>query len=183
MGPDSIPLSAEDIFTPSIRANAIKDMESLAKKKTTDKEILEIIKEINRENSLYFYSGYSTDTDFQILKKEVSVIRAAGEYAKLSLDIIEKNTASSCCGEKEIVFLASVKQLLSDAAKEANPLAVKIEKLIQEKEWEDEGEYSGSSDQFFDIMELEAEIPYLKKTSNKLYGAVKRISLFIGTQT
>ncbi len=178
--PDSIPLNTEEIFTPAILDRSLRDAESLTGRKQGKKEILEAVNEITKERKLYFYARLSTDEDFQGLKKEVSVIRSAEEYSKLTLDIIEKTSEDGPCGEKDLVFLSAVKQLLIKASKDSGPLAVKIEELIREKEQEDNGNMD-SSEMFFDIMELEVEIPYLKKTGRELYRAAEKIEQFIIT--
>ena len=179
--PDSIPLDTEEIFTPAILASSLRDARSLTGRKQGEKEILETVNETTKKHTLYFYTRLSTDADFQGIKKEISVIRSAEEYAKLALDIIEKTNEDVQCGEKNLVFLSAVKQLLIKASKDSGPLAVKIEELIREKEWEDDGSMD-SSEKFFDIMELEAEIPHLKKTGRQLYRATEKIERFLSMQ-
>ena len=176
--PDSVPLYTEEIFTDTVLARSLRDARAITGKQMDEKEILEAVNEITKERTLYFYSVFSTDEDFQRLKKEVSVIRSAEEYEKAALAIIENSCGIDSCGEKNLVFLSAVKQLLIKASIDAGPLAVKIEELIREKGLEDDSSMD-SYENFFDIMELEAEITHLKKAGRQLSRAAEKIERFI----
>ncbi len=174
--PDLIELNITDIFS----ENIIDRLTQIPELNIDNYTAYSILNNLFEESGIYFFMPYNDNSETEDIVREIALIKSAAKASSFSIKKAGESTTDNYSIEetkKLFILLFTVKQLLNNCIKNINPLIEKIEQFTEEKRWDFENEEEEeSSDLFFEIIELENDVFYLRKVKKNLLKDIAEIS-------